>query len=119
MIEVYARLIHFAGFALWLIGLFGMAFVLQAGGKHRLAGILADLGATLTIIAGIYTAVQRHAFAQPWLHIKLAAVALLILMHVLLRRKMKSGKTGTALLLPLLIVALAIIYLAVMKPLAR
>ena len=119
MIDVYLRLVHFAGFVLWFAGLFGMAFVLQAGGKHRLAAILADLGATLTIIAGIYTAVQRHAFVQPWLHIKLAAVALLIFMHVLLRRKMKSGKTGTALLLPLLLVALAIVYVAVMKPLAR
>ena len=119
MIDLYARLVHFAGFALWLVGLFGMAFVLQAGAKHRLAGILADLGATLTIIAGIYTAVQRHAFSQPWLHIKLTAVAVLIVIHILLRKKMKSGKTGTALLLPLLIVALAVIYVAVMKPLAR
>jgi uncharacterized membrane protein len=119
MIDVYVRLVHFAGFVLWFAGLFGMAFALQAGGKHRLAGILADIGATLTIIAGIYQAVQRHAFTQPWLHIKLAAVAILILIHVLLRRRMKSGKAGTALLLPLLIVSLGIVYVAVMKPLGK
>jgi uncharacterized membrane protein len=119
MLELYLRFIHFAGLALWLGGLFGMAFLLQAGARHRLAPILADFGATLAIVAGIVNAIQRSLFVQPWLHIKLAVVAVLVVVHVVLRKRMKGDKKGTVLLLPLLILALGILYIAVLKPLHR
>src|SRR5688500_9487709 len=119
LLELYLRFIHFTGFALWLAGLLGMTFLLQASTRHRTAGILADVGATLTIVAGLYNAIQRSLFVQPWLHIKLTIVALLVVVHVLLRRRSKSDKQGTAPLLPVLLLAIAILYVAVLKPLQR
>lgn len=120
MLEQWLRFFHFAGFGLWLAGLLGMGFLLQAGARHRLAPILADLGATLTIVAGIWNAIQRNLFVQPWLHIKLTVVVVLVVVHVFLRRGLKQpDRKGTALLLPVILLAVAILYVAVLKPLQR
>jgi len=86
-LALLVRAAHFVGALLWFGGLFAAGSLLHfrdgetdAGVKQRLgvrarkAAILADLGATLSIASGVYNAVTRHLFSQPWLHIKLTLV---------------------------------------------
>lgn len=117
----WMRILHFAGFTLWISGLVALAALLQAGARSKLPGILADIGATLVIVSGIYNAVTLSLFTQPWLHIKLTLVAVLIGLHVALRVKTRkqSAAGATRLLVGVLLAVGVILYFIVMKPLAR
>ncbi len=115
------RILHFLGFTLWISGLVGMASALQTGARSRLAGILGDLGATLVIISGVYSAIERSLFVQPYMHIKLTLVAVLVGLHVAMRvksRKQVAG-SGQGLLVLGLVVTVAILAIIVIRPLAR
>jgi uncharacterized membrane protein len=118
---VWMRIAHFAGFALWIAGLVALAIVLRAGARAKAPGILADIGATLVLISGIYTAVTRDLFSQPYLHIKLTLVAGLIGTHVALRVRAKKGKAGGAagLLAAVITLSVIIIGVIVIRPMAR
>jgi protoporphyrinogen IX oxidase len=106
-LALLVRAAHFVGSLLWFGGLFGAGSLLHfrdgetdAGVKQRLgvrarkAAILADLGATLSIASGVYNAVTRHLFSQPWLHIKLTLVVVLLVIHVLVRIKARRASEG-------------------------
>src|SRR5262245_35708524 len=118
---LWIRILHFAGIMLWVSGVVSLAVLLQAGARSKLAGILADIGATLAIVSGVYNAIQLHAFAQPYMHIKLTLVAIFVGLHVALRVKTRKQSAGGAsgLLFGALLVALAILYVIVMRPMAR
>jgi uncharacterized membrane protein SirB2 len=107
------RLLHLGGFALWLAGLCALALLLHAGARHRAAGILADIGATLAIVSGLYNAIQRKLFAMPWMHVKLTLVLALIVLHVVLRVRTRKEKRSGAMELLLASIAVAIIVMAV------
>ena len=97
MTELLAvRLLHFAGFTLGVGGIIAMALLVVSGTRHKAAGILADVGATLTIASGVYNAIHGALFKMPWLHIKLTLVVVLIVVHSLLRVRMRKGKAGGA-----------------------
>jgi uncharacterized membrane protein len=119
--DLWMRILHFAGFTLWVAGLVSVAMLLRARVNARTAGILADAGATLAVASGLYTAITRNLFTQPWLHLKLTVVAVLIAVHVSLRIKARRGREGgsAALLAATLLLGLTIMWVIVMRPLAR
>jgi uncharacterized membrane protein len=117
------RWLHFVGFSSWLAGLVALGLILRggAGAAARPAAMLADIGATLTIISGVYRAVSFGLFSQPYIHIKLLFVAALIGVHGALRVKLKrknSQAAGTMVIVTG-ILATIILFIIVFKPLAR
>ena len=111
------KVVHVVGFSLWIGGLIAMALLVMAGARNKAAGILADIGALLTLAAGVYTAVAQHFFKVPWMHVKLLLVAFFIVVHVLLRIRMRKGRPGGAgLLAAAIVLAAAIQSVAVLKP---
>ena len=117
------RWFHFVGFSSWLAGLVALGLLLRggAGAAARPAALLADIGATLTIISGVYRAVTFGLFSQPYIHIKLLFVAALIGVHGVLRVKLKrkSGQSAGTLVVATGILAAIILFIIVFKPLAR
>src|SRR5262249_20667995 len=85
MADLAVRLVHFLGFTLWLGGLLATGLLLRAGAQARIAAIVADAGATLSLLSGVYNAVTRSLLSQPWLHIKLFFVAALLGVHAAMR----------------------------------
>lgn len=116
-----SRLLHFAGFSLWIGGLIAMAMLVMAGTRNKAAGILADVGALLAIATGVYNAIQRGLFKVPWMHIKLTLVVVLIVVHALLRIRMRKGRpgSGAGLLAAVVLLVVAIQYCVVFQPFAR
>jgi len=115
------RLVHFLGFTTWLGGLLAMGLLLRAAAPARVAGIIADIGATLTIISGIYNAVTHSLFSQPWLHIKLFFVAALLGVHAAMRVRVRraEGRSAGAMVVTVAILATLILYMVVFQPLHR
>jgi uncharacterized membrane protein len=136
-LQLLFRAAHILGALLWFGGLFAAGSLLRfrdgetdAGVKQRLgvrsrkAGVLADVGATLSIGAGVYQAVTRGLFVQPWLHIKLTLVVVVLVVHTLIRIKARrasegEGKFGTGLLGIATIAVMGILYLVVFQPLHK
>lgn len=120
-LALWLRILHFLGILLWMGGTVGMATTLQLGHRSKVAGILADVGILFSLATGITMAVRNHYFSQPWLHIKLTLVVLLLGVHGVLRKKTRTGENGgaTGLLTAALILATCIIYVIVMKPFMR
>lgn len=122
MNEVLAvRFLHFVGFVLWLGGLLATALLLRAAASARLAAILADCGSMVTLATGLYTAVNRSLFSQPWLHLKLTLVAALLGLHVALRIRVrtKEGRSTGAMAVIVGLLGCAILYVIVFRPFAR
>jgi uncharacterized membrane protein len=114
------RLFHFAGFSLWIGGLIAMALLVHAGSRHKAAGILADVGATVAIATGVINAIQRGLFKMPWMHIKLTLVVILIGVHIALRMKMKRGRAGgVGLLAGAILLLVGIQFVVVFQPFQR
>lgn len=136
-LQLLIRAVHILGAFLWFAGLFAAGSLLRfrdaetdAGVKQRLgvrsrkAGVLADAGATLSIATGVYQAVTRSLFAQPWLHIKLTLVVALVIVHILTRVKARrasegEGKFGTGLLGIATLAVIGILYAVVFQPFHR
>src|SRR5688500_3093158 len=120
---LWLRIGHFAGFILLISGLVTMAMMLRAGvgPRAKAAGILADVGGTLVLATGIYNAINGSLFSQPSLHIKLTLVAARSGIQIALRIKIKRDRPGGAgaLLAATLILAVGIVGLVVIRPLAR
>ncbi len=133
-LALLVRVLHFIGAVLWFGGLFATGSLLHfrdgetdAGVKQRLgirarkAGILADLGALVSLGSGMYNAVIRHAFTQRWLHIKLTLVVVLVVIHVVVRVKAKrasdgEGRFGRGILGLATLVMIAILVVVVYQP---
>jgi uncharacterized membrane protein len=118
---LWMRILHFAGFTIWVAGLVALATTLRVGVRVRVPGILADVGATLALVSGLHNAITRGLFSQPWLHIKLTLVAVLIGAHVALRVKSRKERPqgGDALLAAVLAISVVILFVIVMRPLGR
>jgi uncharacterized membrane protein len=113
-----ARFVHFLGFSAWLGGLLAAGLLLRAGASAKLAAMIADNGATLVILSGIYTAVKGAAFSHPWLHIKLTLVAALLGVHVAMRLKVKraDGRSAGSMVLVVGVLAALILFTVVFRP---
>src|SRR5882672_7425894 len=90
------RWFHFVGFTAWITGIVAMGLLLRAGAPAKIAGRLADTGATLTIVSGIYRAVSGGFFAQPYIHIKLFFVVALIGVHAAMRVRVRKNDGSSA-----------------------
>jgi uncharacterized membrane protein len=138
---LWVKAIHQFGFLLWVGSMFALTLVLRthasAAGSARDAftaaeraiGRAMELGALLTIAGGVAMIVGSHAamspLRQPYVHIKLTLVAVLIVLHGIVRGKMArlgrgQGSAPSGLISGLiLIIGLSIIWLAVVKPMLR
>lgn len=135
----FAYVLHILGFIAWLGGLFAVTrililatgeadagFRLRLGGLARKLALTCDIGATLTLLGGLWLLVEMrdYVLAQPWMHIKLTLVLVLLGVHGLVRVKAKKASLGPAAfpgaLLPVLsLLAIAIVILVIFKPLSR
>jgi uncharacterized membrane protein len=115
------RWFHFVGFATWLAGLVAMGLLLRAGAPAKIAGRVADTGATITIISGIYRAVTAGFFAQPYMHIKLFFVVALIGVHAALRVRVRKnvGTSAGAMVVVVAVLAAIIFFVIEFRPFAR
>jgi uncharacterized membrane protein len=136
---LWIKAAHLFGLLVWLGSMLGLTQVLSAyrlaegpgraslGGVGRRLGLLMDLGATLSIACGVLLIVGSPAapLKQPYLHIKLTVVAVLVVGHALIRVQSVKARRGRDAGAPgwaaaaVLLLALAIVWLAVVKPLAR
>ena len=98
------KAIHVLGFLLWVGSMFALAMVLAAhqraasGARDALVaaeksiGRAMELGALLAILCGVVmiftSAAPVSPLRQPYLHIKLTLVVVLIVMHGMVRAKM-------------------------------
>ena len=137
----WLRVGHVFGFVCWIAGIVTVLQLLRVHGavegvvrevlarQERKAGILMDVGATLTIIFGLWMALGQtpNAFSRgAWLHIKLTIVALVLLgIHGWLRvqiRRFRHGQVrhvSTILIVVVLLAAAAVITLGANPTLLR
>ncbi len=101
---------HVLGFILWISGLTAIFWMLrfhdhapkasheQLTLQERALALATDLAATVAIVCGLVIAIKMHYFTikpNMWLHVKLAAVILLVLpVHGMLRGKIKRYSRG-------------------------
>ena len=132
----WIRAIHVYAIVTWVGALIGLTFLLK---QHAVAAeaaradflslekrvaMAADIGATIAIIAGLFMIVQVPELLtkQPWMHPKLALVAVVLGVHGVQRMRLGKFKRGNVTpnpgwVVPVLeICVLAIILLAVAKP---
>jgi protoporphyrinogen IX oxidase len=125
--------LHVVGFAAWIAGLVLIGRLLAVAAKEpdatartRLAtlarknGILADVGALLSIVSGLVMLFPLGLLRAPWMHIKLTLVVVVILLHgwlrVRARRASVGGPVSSTPAVPILaLVLIAIIALAVLR----
>lgn len=100
--------LHVVGAILWVGGLTAVLSLLhvhprlEEGSRKLLVGIerrlalAMDLGATLTIVVGLYNAIKWDQFKNGgWLHIKLTVVVVCLLsVHGIARVKLKKFREG-------------------------
>jgi putative membrane protein len=143
---LWIKAFHALGVVLWAGGLIALGTALVAIGRARAGegaaalsaatatARLMDIGAALAIVCGMWVIVgtkaalgAQWALKQPWMHIKLTLVVVVLLSaHGLLRAKL--GKFGRgietrpppAFLVPVVVAAVAAIaVLAIVQPLSR
>ncbi len=138
---LWVKAIHQFGFLLWVGSMFALTLILRthasAAGSSRDAfaaaeralGRAMELGALLTIAAGVAMIVGSdkaiNPIRQPYVHIKLTLVAVLVVLHGIVRGKMArlgrgQGSAPSGLVSGLiLLVGVSVIWLAVVKPMLR
>jgi uncharacterized membrane protein len=98
---------HVFGALMWIGSLFAvMAFLEAVAGepdatargrlvKHlRAAAIVPDIGATIAIVFGAHWLVRFKLYEAHYMHGKLALVALVLGLHVMLKLKAKKARKG-------------------------
>jgi putative membrane protein len=138
-VHALALVFHVVGFTTWIGGLYGMGWLLVAreadkndafrtriGELARSGGRIADVGAGLAIVGGVWLLSFAPAvyMRQPWLHAKLTLVVLLLGLHGFFRVKAKRAATGPAgqaqfkraMLTVLALLGALIVAVAVFKP---
>ena len=105
--------LHVYGTMIWIGGLFGLTAFLEtyvaetdAAARARLAkfvraaAIVPDVGATIAIVFGAHWLFRFKLYEAHFMQCKLAVVALVVGLHVVLRRKVRGVKQGTAVVAP-------------------
>jgi putative membrane protein len=134
MFQVF-RALHFVGFGMWLSGLFTASYFLlfrnqEQDGPFRTrvakmakgTAVVADIGATMAIVGGIYQAQFLHVWKMHWLHAKLTLVVLVVAFHVFLRIRARKATEADPTPFPAVgirvlgILIMLITVLAVFKP---
>jgi putative membrane protein len=135
-VHALALVLHLVGFVTWVGGLYGIGWLLVArdaeksdafrtrlGELARSGGRIADIGAVLSIVGGVWLLSFAPAvyMRQPWMHTKLTLVVLLIGLHGFFRVKARraaggEGEFKRALLTVLSLLAVLIVALVVFKP---
>jgi len=138
-IRPYALILHIIGFTTWIGSLFTIASALIARdaetdaaakavlAKHaRAACKVADIGFTLALIGGLAMmfAAWEYYMKQPWLHMKLLGVMIIVGIHGFLRVKAKHAVQGDGTFPApvqgaLSVLSLIVVALVILKPLAR
>lgn len=98
---------HVIGALMWVGSLFAlMAFLEAYAGepeaaprerllKHlRSAAIVPDIGATIAIVFGAHWLFRFKLYEAHYMHAKLALVVLLLVLHVVLKLKVKAARKG-------------------------
>jgi uncharacterized membrane protein len=138
---LWVKAVHQFGFVLWVGSMFALTLVLSAHARaagpardafaaaERSIGRAMELGALLVIACGVLMIVRPHPgvslMKQSWIHLKLTLAVVLIVMHGLVRARMARLGRGEGKGLPawvsgaILLIALAMIWLAVVKPMLR
>jgi uncharacterized membrane protein len=101
--------LHVVGALMWVGSLFAlMAFLEAYAGepeaapkarllKHlRSAAIVPDVGATIAMVFGAHWLFRFKLYEAHYMHAKLALVAIVIGLHVMLKMKVKKAKKGEA-----------------------
>ena len=117
--------LHVLGALIWIGGLFALAAFLEAvaavpesAARGRLlkflrqAAIVPDVGATLAIVFGLHWLFRFKLYKMPYMHIKLALVAVLIGMHGYLKMKAKKARKGEPFTAPPVVAKLMVTLLA-------
>ena len=99
--------LHVLGALMWIGSLFALAAMLDAyaaepdaAAKGRLAkfvrqaAIVPDIAATITIVFGLDWLFKFKLYQMPYMHIKLALVAVVIGLHGYLKVKAKKARKG-------------------------
>lgn len=99
--------LHVFGAFIWIGGLFALAAFLDAFGAEtdpaarsrltkflRQAAIVPDIGATIAIVFGVHWLFKFKLYQMPYMHIKLALVAVVIGLHGYLKVKAKKARKG-------------------------
>jgi hypothetical protein len=105
--------LHVQGALMWVGGLFAVMAFLDAYvgepdaaargrlAKHvRVAAIVPDVGLTIALVFGLHWLFRFKVYEAHFMQLKLAVVALLLGMHVVLRRKVGAVKRGTPVTAP-------------------
>jgi protoporphyrinogen IX oxidase len=138
---LWVKTVHQFGFVLWVGSMFTLTLVLSAHARatgpardafaaaERSIGRAMEVGALLAIACGVIMIVRPvagvSAIKQGWMHIKLTLAVLLIATHGLVRARMARLGRGEGGALPgwvsgaILVIALAMMGLAVVKPMLR
>lgn len=138
---LWVKAVHQLGFVLWIGSMFALTLVLSAHARaagaardafvatERSIGRAMEMGALLAIAGGVIMILGSHApvspLKQPYLHIKLTLAAVLVVMHGVVRGKMGRIGRGQGGPVPgwvsgaILLIAAAMIWLAVVKPMLR
>ncbi len=130
-----AKAIHLVGVLCWIAGMFFCARILAflsnrpaglAGDKDltvllKRTAMVADIGFTIALLAGLHSAFAYGYIKQPWLAGKLLLVVVTMFLHVFLRREVRrahDGRVPAAFpMLPVLaLLVVAIVVLAVLRP---
>ena len=101
--------LHVYGALMWIGGLFALTAFLAAyanepdvAARGRLAGfvrsaaMVPDIGATIAIVFGAHWLFRFKLYEAHYMHGKLALVAVVIGLHVYLRRQVRPVKLGAA-----------------------
>jgi uncharacterized membrane protein len=138
---LWVKAIHQLGFVLWVGSMFALTLLLSAHARaagpardalvaaERSVGRAMEVGSLLAIACGVLMIVGSQAavnpIRQPYVHIKLTLAVVLIALHGLVRSRMARLGRGQGGALPgwvsgaILIIAAAMIWLAVVKPMLR
>jgi uncharacterized membrane protein len=101
--------LHVVGALMWVGSLFALVAFLEAYGAEpdqaargrlakfvRQAAIVPDIGATFAIVFGLDWLFKFKLYLMPYMHVKLALVAVLIGLHGYLKVKAKRVRKGEA-----------------------
>jgi uncharacterized membrane protein len=131
-----AKTLHLLGIILWLGGLLTVGWILalrdgetdaafktRMGLMARRLALVADIGAAIAILSGVYLLWQGRAtlFKETYIFVKLGIVAVIVALHGIIRVKAKKASLGEGTFPKIVIQGLGVamaatLYVVVFKP---